>query len=463
MIHGNGRTFLMPEGDNPYIYLDIDETVYFYCSEGFVFDAKLKKIDAKCIGSDRYIIAQLNETEKKRRTFNEIQCKSMTEPATKIVGDCLGKNAAVVGKTILIGFDVPKPLTFMAIAEVCHDDSAEMHRTHYSRYKLQRANFISENDKENLDRQFREDYFEVPNPDPRFKIPTISSYYSLHSQNYSFRQAIGLNEANRYFNMAEELNMYISRGHQLARKDVIFVVMQRATYYYINVGPQFQLINGGSWEYLEIILRAFVADENIVVEVITGNIGILVLRDCRGAIRSIFLNYGGRRMNVNPSCPDADFTNTRAINRSVPVPQFFYKLIMNWADRSGVVFLSVNDPLISVAVFKAQVARICNDILDQLTWIKFTQESSRGLMAACDVNEFVQKVHHLPANIAEGINKILNGKVESNRNRNIPETREERERIQRENWERSQENWQRSQRNWGRGQWSNSRPGTVQV
>lgn len=46
-------------------------------------------------------------------------------------------------------------------------------------------------------------------------------------------------------------NTFLSRGHLAARSDFIYRSHQRASYYFINVGPQWQSFNAGNWAILE--------------------------------------------------------------------------------------------------------------------------------------------------------------------------------------------------------------------
>ena len=46
-------------------------------------------------------------------------------------------------------------------------------------------------------------------------------------------------------------NNYLARGHLTPDASMVYDFQQKATYYFINVAPQFQAFNNGNWKYLE--------------------------------------------------------------------------------------------------------------------------------------------------------------------------------------------------------------------
>ena len=46
-------------------------------------------------------------------------------------------------------------------------------------------------------------------------------------------------------------NNYLAKGHLTPDASMVYDFQQRATYYFINVAPQFQAFNNGNWKYLE--------------------------------------------------------------------------------------------------------------------------------------------------------------------------------------------------------------------
>lgn len=120
------------------------------------------------------------------------------------------------------------------------------------------------------------------------------------------------------------------------------------------------------------------ADRNITLDVYTGTHGVLQFYDTDGEAQDIFL--------------DTD-------DNKIPVPKVFYKILINKSNDSGVVLIGVNNPHVS----KQEIRRdylVCNDVSDKIKYIKWRpKDIRRGYSYACEVNDFLTNVPHLP-NIA---------------------------------------------------------------
>lgn len=100
--------------------------------------------------------------------------------------------------------------------------------------------------------------FEVSNQRPSFKEGSFyqnviaNEAYSQKSQVLVVGELVGSNTlANYYIRPAESL--YFARGHLAPDGDFVHVHEQNATYYYINVIPQWQSINNGNWKVIQFI------------------------------------------------------------------------------------------------------------------------------------------------------------------------------------------------------------------
>jgi len=77
----------------------------------------------------------------------------------------------------------------------------------------------------------------------------VNSKYVKEGQKATFAQILGSQElAEKYIG---EGDYYLARGHLAARADFVFSSHQRATFWYVNVAPQWQTFNGGNWNTLE--------------------------------------------------------------------------------------------------------------------------------------------------------------------------------------------------------------------
>jgi DNA/RNA endonuclease G (NUC1) len=63
---------------------------------------------------------------------------------------------------------------------------------------------------------------------------------------------------------------FLSRGHLTAKSDFIYGAQQMITFYYINVAPQWQIINNGNWDRLETDVQLLAAKKMEDLEVYTG-------------------------------------------------------------------------------------------------------------------------------------------------------------------------------------------------
>jgi hypothetical protein len=84
--------------------------------------------------------------------------------------------------------------------------------------------------------------------------------------------------ADKYLNES----FYFDRGHLSPDADFLFASTQYTSYYYINVSPQWHVINTRNWKKLEMIIRAFAETKRKTFKIITGTYGILTLPDVNG-------------------------------------------------------------------------------------------------------------------------------------------------------------------------------------
>lgn len=117
------------------------------------------------------------------------------------------------------------------------------------------------------------------------------------------------------------------------------------------------------------------ADRNISLEVYTGTHGVLKFNDTDGTPQEIYL--------------DAD-------NKKVPVPKIFYKILIEKSTDSGIALIGVNNPYITIDEILRDYV-VCDDISDSIKYIKWrTKDVRRGYSYACEVNDFLESVRHLP-------------------------------------------------------------------
>lgn len=121
--------------------------------------------------------------------------------------------------------------------------------------------------------------------------------------------------------------------------------MQRATFLYINVAPQWGELNTKNWEVIESMIRHYSFTKRLNMMVWTGTIGELQLMDSQNTAKSIFLNYVKDDPKTNPK--------TVGVKR-IRVPKYFYKVLMvvkrgpKKDERQGVVFIGKYNQLFEI-------------------------------------------------------------------------------------------------------------------
>ena len=77
----------------------------------------------------------------------------------------------------------------------------------------------------------------------------VNSKYVKEGQKETFAQILGSQaQADKFI---ADGDYYLARGHLAARADFVYSSQQRATFWYVNVAPQWQTFNGGNWNTLE--------------------------------------------------------------------------------------------------------------------------------------------------------------------------------------------------------------------
>jgi DNA/RNA endonuclease G (NUC1) len=157
--------------------------------------------------------------------------------------------------------------------------------------------------------------------------------------------------------------------------DFILATEQQATFLFINVAPQWQTFNGQNWVAVEISARKLASDRGIYLDVYSGVFGVTQLWDENNIRHGIFLDWPAAK---------------------IPVPQLYYKILVNNANRSGVVLIGVNNPHLSLQDIQQRGYIVCEDKSDQITWVSWQRtDLRRGYSYACDVNDFLARVPHV--------------------------------------------------------------------
>jgi hypothetical protein len=354
-IRPGTEKFVHPLNRNGIIEMAANEEMELFCTNAFATpsDVESNLIRISCVSDTRFqhngIIYNINQFTCRNWPTSVAQRRAT-------ITRCFNQ-----GTLIDVGFQVNE--RFLHVYSACHDPKTE--ENYYTQDRLTPASAGQES---NVARpSWRQgDFFPGKNVD------------NLHMRNVQ-RDTIAtiLGSADYAAEIIEEpnSNVFLARGHIAAMTDFISANEQRSTFFFINTAPQFHTFNSMNWVAVELSTRRLAADRNIFLDVYTGTFGRALFRDVFGIDRAIFLDHP---------------------NTQIPVPILFYKIIVNRADRTGVVLLGINNPHLSLSQIKRDFV-ICNDVSNRIDYISWRREDLvRGYGYACDVNDFLRKVPHVP-------------------------------------------------------------------
>lgn len=344
-------TFRNPQSRSGIISLSTGESVELFCTSSTT---------ATCQSNGQFLIDGAN------RNFNEYTCSKLPTHSVRSTGRaCFG------GANILeVGFDLGGG-RFASTMEMCHDPNVQVN--HWVFNKLTPSH----------------DGFQSGFPRPTFKTggffggKNVDNLYTKNNQIQVFTQILG-SQAIAESLVKQTGDVYLARGHQAPKADYIFGSQQDATFYFVNVGPQWQAFNAYNWERVEDGVRTMAADRGKYLDLYTGQFGVMTYADAGGVQRELYLDISSG-------------------HGQIPVPKIFYKVVLEPATGLGIVFIGVNNVHATLAEIQSSYI-FCNDVADRINWIKWDIHNiQRGYMYACDVNQFAQVVGHLPGVGASGL------------------------------------------------------------
>jgi len=260
---------------------------------------------------------------------------------------------------VSIGWQIEE--NFIEQIGICHDE--KLYSTIWSNYTLHGVN-IDFRDKDPARPSFRID----TSYNKRFFTWTTSTgmndYYSKNNQVTEVTNILGTNtlEGNVEIieNSASGTN-YFAKGHLSPDAAFIYNIEQDATYYFINVAPQFQSFNNGNWKSLEINTRDLAMKLGHDISVYTGTHGILTFPDINNNSEEIFL-YN---------------------DQYIPAPLYYWKVLQDKTRNTAVAFLGLNDPH-----EKSAPIEVCQNRCAEMSWVDWEMtDLDGGYMYCCSLEE----------------------------------------------------------------------------
>lgn len=357
IVPGTNREFL-PETRNQTFPMASGEVMELYCSgAGFA---------APFVGSNS-LMAQCNFDTQflvngKSVQFNQLRCIDHVQSTARVSPrrDLCATNIT----QIEVGFEVNG--RFIWTMEICFDEVVE--RTHFTYAPV--TTFI-----QSFQRSIQRPFFTGGN---FFNGRNVDLLYTGNRQRQTMNGIIGETRVEELWDNSRDF--FLARGHLAARADFIFNPAQRTSFYLMNASPQWHSFNDGNWVQIENSIRSFVGRRNINTEVYTGTFGVQELEDEQGIPRELFLSF-----------------NLQGQGR-IPVPKYYYKIMIGTRSRRGIAFVGVNNPHATWAEVNSGKYSLCTDISDKVDWVSWRREDlTMGYSYACEVNELADVLGFLPA------------------------------------------------------------------
>lgn len=289
----------------------------------------------------------------------DIYCSRNSRHTAKPVGTCGLHNSSLIS----VGYHLNK--NFMRLFDICFDGTYD--QPLYTLEVIQPANVFNQNGVQRPGWLMGgEDYFTSTNVDKLF---------TRKNQLQMLARALGSPErAEEFINEKQ----FLTRGHLAPKADFIFGTHQRATFYLLNASPQFQTFNAGNWAKIEESVRGLAMRKNLTLDVFTGTYGVLTFRDVRNVSQGFYLNYD------------------RNNNGLVPVPELFFKVVIDRKSGKGVALVGVNNPFVTLKEAEERYF-YCDDVSEQIQWVKkIRSRAEDGFYYACEVGEFALVAEELP-------------------------------------------------------------------
>eukprot|EP00095_Tigriopus_kingsejongensis_P008765 maker-scaffold151_size306168-snap-gene-0.6 protein:Tk08765 transcript:maker-scaffold151_size306168-snap-gene-0.6-mRNA-1 annotation:"duplex-specific nuclease" len=315
---------------------------------------------AVCVGGDEFLVTADGEEDIVAK-FQDLGC--MLQPKDDAIdqGSLCGRSDE--GLLIEIGFQM-RDNEFATLIETCLQVAES--RSIYAKHTL----YPEITGRSNISANERPYYFQ---PDEYYGYE-INDFYTQVMQKETIAELLQSQAlADQYIRPDD--SFYFARGHLSPNGDFVYFSHQDASFYFMNVAPQWQVFNGGNWYYLESATRDFVEERGAPLDVYSGTHGICQLADVNGVKVDLWL-----RPEFN----------------QLPVPKYYWKVLHDSASSSGVAFIGVNNPYITEDEIEA--LKICtplesHPILDD---IFYPNDIELGILFACQVNDVDKIFEEIP-------------------------------------------------------------------
>ncbi|KAF5295271.1 hypothetical protein FQA39_LY13136 [Lamprigera yunnana] len=291
---------------------------------------------------------------RKNTVFDNIKCESYVKASVLPTNTKCGNN---LGRIAQIGFQVTRT-QFLPVIQTCYDrksqNSLYSNHTVYGKAMSERSH-----------QSFRPPFFDDT-------LPHDLKPYRLYTQQSQKNVLQSLLRSGSIVTKYYSKNQFLSRGHLAPDADFIFAPMQFATYFFINICPQWQSINSGNWLIVENMVRKAAGKLKVELQVYTGTHELLSLPDADNYEVDIYLDG----------------------KNNIPVPKYIWKIVYNEITKQGIAFITVNNPFL-IEIYDDEI--LCPDICDRYYWGNHNfQNFSKGYTFCCEVSYLRKVVRTIP-------------------------------------------------------------------
>ncbi|KAK0092837.1 hypothetical protein PV326_000481 [Microctonus aethiopoides] len=352
--------FLYPNDKNGYINIRPSRKINLACPgkknhlQGIKGIINKREIQIKCIKKKIFTV---NDDNSIIFNITSVTCKYYPENIARIMSTKCFNNSTYVE----VGFSLEN--TFLRTIKLCYNSNNSL--TYYTKFELTKNIGHSPSNYPRPRRWLSGEFYSGFDMDYLYKIKTQFDTVTM---------TVGSEELAKKYITAGTAR-YLSRGHMVAKADFIYGNAQRSTFWYINAAPQWQTFNGGNWNTLEGNVRSFAEKRLLNLHVYTGVHGQMKLIDINNNLVPVYL-----------------FTNST--HRSIPVPQYYWKIIYDPVRKLGTAFVGLNDPY---ALEINDDMFLCTDIANKIKWLTWDANSiKKGVSYACTVDDLRKVIPSIP-------------------------------------------------------------------
>lgn len=335
------------------INLPTEKKVTLVC-EGkgnFLIETKQQVNEVTCGSSKTFIV------EKKEIPYSKFGCKTAVKETVKETGEC-----PLFGVRVEIGWDVKE--NFVNQITICHNKTTA--NTFFAADTIFGAS-MKTNDEEHTRPAFRKGKF--------YTGIDVDTAYSQVGQTKTVAAIVGSDSlAAKYMNVSK--SFYFARGHFAPDADFVDAAGSDATYYYINVAPQWQSFNNGNWKALEMATRNLAIKRARNLNIYTGGFGILTLADVKNVQKPIYLAFDSKE------------------NGLIPVPKYYWKVVHDPLTKTATAFVGINNPHLT-SILPSDI--LCEDICNKVSWVTWNRLNiPSGYMFCCTLSNLKNLISYAP-------------------------------------------------------------------